>query len=143
MLPYWYRYPGYFLLITGICITILYLWMDIRIMSTVFALFSCFIEIKTFTLIRTNITDELFMISLISGLGLIIFSKEKKEQKRFITFRYRALFRAFLWNTIFLIFSILFIFGNGFLFILILNLVSVSILYLWFFYRSLFREKHK
>jgi len=40
------------------------------------------------------------------------------------------MFKALYYNTIFLFFSILFVFGQGFFWVMILNLLSVFVLYL-------------
>lgn len=107
----------------------------------VFAIYSSFLRTKTFESFRTNFADELILLLLIAGIGLIVFSKEKIEYDTLDTARNKALARAVILNNIFLLFSILFVYGSGFIAILVLNLFSISLFYLFFFYLLKRKEK--
>jgi hypothetical protein len=122
------------LVILGITGLIFYLWFDFRLILPVFAVYASFLETRMFTTFRTNIADELIMLSLLAGFLLLVFSKEKTECEILDQIRSRAFLNALLANAGLLIFSILFIYGNGFLTILLLNLFSIFIFYLIFFY---------
>jgi hypothetical protein len=82
----------------------------------------------------TNFADELILILLISGLGLVILSREKNESENLDSIRAIAFARAFLTNIVFLLFSILFIYGTGFITVLVLNQISLSVFYIVFFF---------
>jgi hypothetical protein len=141
LLPYPLKLVGIFLTLTGLVFAVLYFWFDFRFTMPVFAVFSSFVETKIFATFRTNFADELTMLLLIAGLGLIVFSKEKTETENIDIFRTKALANASIANTIFLLFSILFVYGSGFIAILVFNLISSSFFYLCFYY-FLKNKKH-
>lgn len=134
LLPYQWKFLGLFLTIIGILLAVFYLWYDFRFTLPVFAVFSSFLETKMFVTFRTNFADELILLLLLIGLGLVVFSKEKTESEKLDILRDKALAKAMITNNLVLLLSVLFVFGSGFIAILILNLFSTSILYLIFFY---------
>jgi len=134
LLPFPFKLAGLFLTLGGIAMAVLYIWFDFRFIMPVFAVFSSFVETKMFATFRTNFADELAMLLLIAGLGLIVFSKEKNETENLTLVRNKALAKASIANTVFLLFSILFVYGSGFIGILVLNLFAFSIFYLIFFF---------
>ncbi len=133
LLPYPWKFAGIFLSLCGIVLAIFYLWFDFRFTLPVFAAYSSFLETKMFTTFSTNFADDLILLLLLIGLGLIVFTKEKIETEQMDLFRTKAAAFAFIANIIFLIFSVLFIFGSGFIGVLVLNLFSLPILYLIIF----------
>jgi hypothetical protein len=141
LLPYQWKLAGIVLAVTGTISAILYLLFDFKYKMTVFAVYSSFLETKTFASFRTNVADEIILIILLAGLSLIVFSKEKNECEEMDALRLSAFFRALILNNLFLLFSILFIFGTGFIAMLVLNLFSFLILYLVFFYIKLRKLK--
>lgn len=134
LLPYALKFVGILLTLSGIVLSVYYFWFDFRLTLPVFAVYSSFLETKMFTTFRTNFTDDLILLLLISGLSLIVFSKERMESENINSSRTKALAYAFISNFIFLFSSILFVFGTGFIGILVLNLFSFPILYLIYFY---------
>jgi len=134
LLPYYWKYVGGILLIAGIILGMIYLTNDFSIRMPVFAILSSFIETRMFVTFSTNIADDLILLLLISGSGLIVLSKERNESAAMTTLRARAFIQAFVVNWILLILSVLFIFGGAFMGALILNLISFSILYIVFLY---------
>jgi hypothetical protein len=134
LLPFYCKFIGLLLILAGIVFSALYFWFDFRFTMPVFAVFSSFMEIKMFAVFRTNFADELIMLLFISGLSLLVFSKEKVESETLETVRYKALVNASISNSIFLILSILFVFGSGFIGILVINLFSFLLFYLLYFY---------
>jgi len=134
LLPYTWKFVGLLLTLCGIVMAGLYIWLDVRIMLPVFAVYSSFLETKIFTSFRTNVADEITLLLLIAGLGLIVFSKEKSETQNLNLARTKAMVKASVANTIFLLFSILFVYGSGFIGVLVINLFSFQIFYLIFFY---------
>jgi len=133
LLPYRFKWIGTFLVLAGSVGLICYLWFNFILMLPVFAILSSFLEMKYFTIITTNVADELIMISLLTGFFFIAWSKEKTETEGLSRIRSIALSKAVLSNTVFLLFSILFIYGNGFVAVIFLNLISPFIFYLGFF----------
>ena len=139
LLPYYWKLIGVFLGLLGIVSAILYTWFDFRFSIPVFAVYSAFFETKLFTTFRTNFADELTLILLICSMGLIVFSKEKNETEGLDLIRLKALARAVIANFIFLLLSVLFIYGSGFIVILVVNIFSLTMFYLIFFYMLKFK----
>jgi hypothetical protein len=125
---------GIVLSVAGTISALLYTLFDFRFKMPVFAFYSSYLETRFFTTIRTNFAEEVTLLLLIAGLSLIIFSKEKKEYEGIEKLRLKALARALLLNNIFLFLSTLFVYGTGFITILVINIFSLQLLYLAFFY---------
>lgn len=141
LLSYRWKIVGILLATLGIILLITYFWFDFRFKIPVFAVYSVFLETKTFEVFRTNFADELIMLLLIPGLGLIIFSKEKKEVEGIDQLRLNAFAKALIANMVILLFSVLFIYGSAFMAILVVNILSFFIFYLIFFYVKLVNRK--
>ncbi|MBK6963010.1 MAG: hypothetical protein IPH20_03520 [Bacteroidales bacterium] len=134
LLPYYWKIAGRILALAGIVMLVLYLVFDFRFTMPVFAIVSSFLETRIFVTFRTNFADELILILLISGFGLMVFSKEKEESENLNSLREKAMFKATILNNILLLCTVLFVYGSGFLAILVLNMISLLIFYLIFFY---------
>ncbi len=128
------KIAGMVLAFAGTILAIIYIFFDFTLKIKVFAVYSSFLATKYFTTFKTNIFDELTMLLLISGLALIAFTKEKNETEGLDLFRFRAFFRALVANTVFLLLSVIFVYGTGFIAILAVNIFSLFIFYLLFFY---------
>jgi len=118
----------------GTISAVIYIFFDYKLKISVFAIYSSFLATKYFTSFKTNFLDELTLLLLISGLALIVFTKERNETEGLDLFRLRAFFRALIANTIFLLLSVIFVYGSGFIAILVINIFSLFLFYLLFFY---------
>jgi hypothetical protein len=134
LLPYYFKLIGIFLLVTGIALAIFYIWFDFRFTIPVFAVYSVFLETKIFETFRTNFADELTLLFLICGLGMIVFSRQKTEFAGLDLIRFKALSLAVITNTVFLLLSVIFVYGSGFMGILVINVISLFVFYLTFFF---------
>jgi len=134
LLPYKFKWVGTVLVCLGMVGLVFYIWFDFRLILPVLAVVSSFLETKTFIILQTNVADELILLSFLAGFFFLIFSKEKTETVYLDQLRARAFSKAVVANMVLLLFSILFVYGNGFLAIILLNLFSVFIFYLIFFY---------
>jgi len=134
LLPYTWKFVGLIVSLSGIVMAILYIWFDVRIMLPVFAVYSSFLETKYFTSFHTNVADEITVLLLLAGLGLIVLSREKNETEILDLLRIKALIRSIEANIIMLILAVLFVFGTGFMFAMVFNLISFQVFYLIFFY---------
>ena len=143
MLPYKYKLPGYILIATGLMAAILFFSINFRFEIPVFAVVSSYMETRVFTTFRTNITDEVILLILLVGFILVACSGEKDEYKIDKSIRIKALGKTVIVNSLFLVFSIVFIYGSAFLMMSVANLFSPFILYLIFFNYYLSREKRK
>lgn len=137
LLPYYYKSIGFITVLIGFIMSILYLKFDLNYTTPVFAIVSIYLETKFFIISQSNIIDEITLLLLVFGFGLIAFSKEKNELEFLCDLRAKALAKATIVNTLIILFSIIFIYGGGFLGIMVINLFSVFIFYLVFFYVSL------
>jgi len=142
LLSYRWKLPGIILTSSGVLLAVMFSWFDFRLKIPVFAVYSAFLETKMFVVFRTNFSDELTLLTLLAGLALIAFSKEKNEQEEFELIRSKAIFRAAMVNTAFLFLSVLFIYGSGFMAVLVVNLFSFFVLYLLFFYSGKLRASY-
>lgn len=134
LLPNYFKYIGYLLLLLAIAFTVGYTWFDFRLMIPVFAVYSSFIETKMFVSFRTNFADELIMILFLTAFIFLVFASEKDEKREYYFIRFRSLVLAVISNAVMLLFSIIFIYGAGFFSILIFNMISLYLFYLLFFY---------
>jgi len=141
LLPYPVKFAGLLLTFAGMVMSVFYLLFDFRFTIPVFAIFSSFLETKMFVTFNTNFADELTMLLLFTGLILIVFSKEKTESEYLDATREKAIVKALIYNNIMLLFSILFIYGSGFIGILVINLFSFSLFYLFIFYLMKYKQK--
>jgi hypothetical protein len=142
LLPHRCRIAGWILFIPGLILSILRFYFGMKPASLevkVFAIYSSYLNTKYFTFITNNISEEIAGLMLITGLFLMAFSKEKKdieeqfEENQLLSIRFNSLLKAFYINYILTVLSILFIYGIGFITIMMLNLVSVFIIYLIIF----------
>jgi hypothetical protein len=133
LLPYRWKYVGWMLTMIGFILGGIYLTYEFTLRMPVFAVFSSFLETRMFVTFKTNVADDLILLLLITGFGMAVGSRERIESEQLDLVRAKAFAKAFMANTIFLLFTILFVFGGGFLGVLILNLISFSIFYLLFF----------
>ena len=133
MLQYSKKKYGYVLAGAGIIMAVLYFTVNFRFEIPVFAVFSSYMEVKFFTFFKTNFADELIILSILAGLLLLVFTREKEEKEEFRELRFRAAALTALLNSAVLAASLLFIYGGGFMGILIGNIFSPFILYLLIF----------
>ncbi|MDD5571041.1 MAG: hypothetical protein PHD97_07775 [Bacteroidales bacterium] len=140
LLPYPYKFIGWFLVLIGVALGILYVWFNLRFIIPVFAVYSSYLETKMFVISRTNFADELILTSCLIGFFLIVFSVEKNETENLNLIRAKALIKSFVLNNVFLFLSVLFVYGYGFVYILIFNVFSFSVFYLLFFYVLMHRK---
>jgi hypothetical protein len=140
MLSYRFKPAGYFLVGTGIIFTILYFTVKFRFEIPVFAVASTYLKTKYLTTFSTNFSDESIFILLLAGLSLIVFSKEKDERESFAGLRHKALIRAIIADILFLIFTVVFIYGAGFIAAVLINVFLPFFLYIIIFNIMKFQE---
>jgi len=140
LLPHKFKFVGIVIFIIGMIGAYLRFYLGIKptvLNVSVFAVYSSFLDTKTFSVITNNISDEIIGLLLSLGLIFINFSKETFEDEIVNSLRLRSFYYSVLTNTIIMIFSILFIYGFAFLNVLIINLFSQLMLYQLFFKLSL------
>jgi len=133
LLSYKFKIPGYFLIVLGFVLTYLYFVINIRIEIPVLAIVSSFTETKFFTVYKTNVADELIILSLVAGFCLVVFSNEKKETDEIKEIRMKSLILTVRSEIFLLLFFTLFIYGGGFMAFIVINIVLPFIIYLIIF----------
>lgn len=128
-----FKITGLILVIAGLVLLILYFSINLRFEIPVFAVVSSFMETKLFTTFSTNFADELTMILLFSGLFILATSEEKDENEQVKASRQKAVKTALIINSAILAFAILFIYGSGFMAVIIANPFMPFIIYLILF----------
>jgi hypothetical protein len=108
----------------------------------VFALYSFYIQSKTLQVIKNQLLEEIAGILIIAGLFLIAFTKEKVENESLNTLRLKSFFIAAYLNLFFLLIALLFTFGLGFVYMLIISMGLWLVFYTLSFRLLLFRN-HK
>jgi len=136
-----YKLPGKIFVATGMVLAAIYFLFDFRFEAPVFAFFSSYMKTRFLTTFKTNFADETIMLLLVVGFFLWAFSKEKHESKAIGHLRSRALYKTIITETGILLFSILFIYGSGFIGIILINMILPFILYLFYFNFLLVRER--
>jgi hypothetical protein len=143
-LPYSFRFAGFVLFIPGLALGYLWGFAGFKpewLSVPVFAVYSEYLKTVILGMTKTNLADELAGILLLTGTLWFVCSKEKSESTTLDLLRYKALLLSVLINSAFLLFSILFIFGIGFIDVMIINLFSQLFLYLLVFRFLVFRNK--
>jgi hypothetical protein len=138
LLPHRFRIIGFVLIAVGLVPGYLYYFggRPDFFQVPVFAIASTYAESRFFVFARTNLLDELFAIFCITGLVMVVFSKEKTEPDGINLVRASALIRAVqitlgVWLLSFLVifgWAILVVTGSMFLFFLIAYYVAFRIL---------------
>lgn len=141
-----YKTLGWYLLTPAILVGIVLLIFDydtFTINSKVFAIYSdeIFSKSKTFQCIETNITPTLIGLLFMIGALLVTFSKEKSEDEYISSLRLASLQWAILVNYILLFLSFLFIYGLGFIDVMVYNMFTVLIIFIARFNYVLFISK--
>lgn len=109
----------------------------------VFALYSHYIESKIMMVIKNQMLEEIAGIFILVGLLLIAFTKEKNETEKINNIRLKSFLISTYINILFLLISILFTFGLGFVYMLIVNMGLWLILYIIIFRVLIIRSRGK
>lgn len=134
LLPHKFKIPGIILVVAGLILATLYFVFNFRFELPVLAVFSSYMKTNYFTTFKTNFTDESILILLLLGFSLWVFSREKQESNAMVILRVKALKRAVLTDIGILLFTVIFIYGSGFVALVLLNMFLPFVLYLSYFY---------
>lgn len=143
LLPNKFKKIGWFILIPatlmGIALTVMN-FETFQINTSVFAIYSDEFLGKTqyFTFIKTDILNTLVGVLFIVGGIMVGFSREKIEDEYISNLRLNSLLWAVLVNYILLLFMFLFIYGMGFLSVMVYNMFTTLIIFIVKFNYSLF-----
>lgn len=133
LLPYKFKLAGYVLLLPAFILVYLRFFLGIKLsflQLPAFAVYSSYLEVKTFSLIQNNYTEELTALILLIGLIFVSFSKEKVEYEELNKIRLKALILSFYINSVLIIISLFVVFGFGYVTVMMINIFSIFIIYL-------------
>lgn len=132
-LPNKIRIYGWVILLFGIILGVSRFYFGIKpefLNIKVFAVYSKYFETNYFTVIENHVSEELTALLLLVGLFIISFTKEKIENDSVTSIRYKSLILTFYINTVLVVLSFLFVYGFGFINILVINVFSPFIIYI-------------
>jgi len=138
-LPYPFKFVGYILILVGIIWWFLSQYLAIVIKIPVLAIVSSYISTNFFSIIQTNISDEISLITLLLGCIASVFSREKIESPEIDRLRFHSLFLALFINLLILLFSSIFFYGSAFALVILTNIISLSVIYLIIFRIKIFK----
>lgn len=147
LLPNKFKKAGWLVLALTTLIFIIYLITDYGnpIRVKVFALLNTYIlsddKQPFFTFIKTDISFTLFCSLYLIGGILVAFSREKEEDEYIASLRLNAFLWALIINYLILLFTLLFIYGIAFLYIMTANMFTILFIFILRFHYLLLKSK--
>ena len=146
LFPNRFKRIGWILLVPSTILGILIIFNDFSfdfLGLKVFAIYSddFFGSDTIFGLVKNNITDEIVGILFIIGALFVAFSKEKQEDEFIAKTRLESLVWATYINYAILIFCFLFFYSTGFFLVMIINMFTILIFFIFRFYLILYMSK--
>jgi hypothetical protein len=132
-LPNKLRIFGWVILLFGIILGVSRFYFGVKpefLNIKVFAVYSKYFETNYFKVIENHVSEELTALLMLVGLFIISFTKEKIENDSVSAIRYKSLIFTFYINTVLIALSFLFVYGFGFINILVINVFSPFIIYI-------------
>ncbi len=146
MLPVRFRPLGFILIGIGLVLGFLRFNTGLKpefLHQKVFAFFSLYLEPFYFKIIENQLLEEIAGLLLLFGLFFIAFSKEKEENIRNNSLRLKAFYISVYLDFLFLVTSMFFTFGLGFIYMMIIHSFLFLVAYSISFRVLLFRADKK
>lgn len=143
LLPFRYKIAGIACAGAATALSAIYFVFGLKITLPVFAVFSSYLETKAFTTFKTNFAEEIIILLFLAGFSMLVFSKEKNEIRSFRAVRIKALYKTVTVCVAWLALAVIFVYGNAFISVLIINIILPFPVYLVFFYTKKNRELKK
>jgi len=145
LFPNKYKKSGWVILIIASILGIILMFTGFEglpIHTKAFAVFNdeIFGESQFFTFINTNVTNTIVGSLFIIGAILVGFSKEKYEDEFIANIRQSSLLWAVFVNYILLLISFMFIYGTAFLNVMLYNMFTVLLIFIFRFNFVLYRN---
>ncbi len=145
LFPHRYKMIGWFLLVPGILLGILYLiygseigFFDTKVIALVNDK-GVFQGHAYFNVFEDNVLDELSSILLIIGGVFVAFSKQKNEDEYISSIRLESLVWATYVNYFILLLAILFVYGMPFFWVLVFNMFTLLLCFIIRFQIALYQ----
>lgn len=132
-LPNKIRIYGWVILLFGLILGVIRFYFGVKpefLNIKVFAVYSKYFETNYFKVIENHVSEELTALLILVGLFVISFTKEKIENESVSAIRYKSFILTFYINTLIIVLSFLFVYGFGFINILVINVFSPFIIYI-------------
>jgi hypothetical protein len=146
LFPNKFKYLGWILFIPGIIFSIIRFYYGIKLSFLdlkLFAIYSSYFETKIFTVVENNLTEETAGVLILTGLLILIFTKEQDEDDTIQLIRLRSFMLSIFINTILLFIAMITVFGIAFIQVMTFNLISTPIIYLIIFKYSVYKYRRK
>jgi hypothetical protein len=133
LLPKGLRPLGFIFTAAGIILAIIRFYFGYKpelLKRNVFAIYSHYLDSKFMQVIKNQLLEEVAGVLLVLGIFLIAFTKEKDDDEKTNEIRLRAFFITTYLNVLFILISILFTFGLGFMYMAMINMVLWLIVYI-------------
>jgi len=144
LLPGSFRLPGFIIAIIGCILLLLRFyyhyqpsWLDTR----VFAIFSIYVEAKYFSIIRNQVMEEVGAVLLFSGLVMMVLSRKKWETTEVDWLRLKAFKTTLFICTLYLLLSLLFVYGFGYVMAMLIFPVILFAAYVLVFEWKYYKKK--
>lgn len=127
------RIYGWVILLFGLILGVIRFYFGVKpefLNIKVFAVYSKYFETNYFKVIENHVSEELTALLILVGLFVISFTKEKIENESVSVIRYKSFILTFYINTQIIVLSFLFVYGFGFINILVINVFSPFIIYI-------------
>ena len=146
LFPRKFKILGWFLFVPSILIGFMIIFLDFQFEFLNFKVFAIvsenLLDKKVYlSLIQNNLTDEIVSTFIILGALLISFSKLKVEDEYITKIRLEALVWATYANYLVLILAIVGIFGLPFLTVVVLNMFSLLLFFIFRFNYLIYQSK--
>lgn len=127
------RIYGWVILLFGLILGVIRFYFGVKpefLNIKVFAVYSKYFETNYFKVIENHVSEELTALLILVGLFVISFTKEIIENEFVSAIRYKSFILTFYINTLIIVLSFLFVYGFGFINILVINVFSPFIIYI-------------
>ena len=144
LLPGRLRIPGSVFVLLGTVVLFIRFYFGIKpewLELKVFAIYSAYLDVKYITVIQNQLIEEIGGLFLLGGLYMIAFSKEKKETSVTNSARLQAFMISIWINAVLMVLSLLFIYGLGFAFMMMISSLFFLVTYIVTFRIQI--HKHK
>jgi len=133
LLPKGLRPLGFVFTAAGIILAVIRFYFGYKpefLKRDVFAIYSHYLGAKFMQIIKNQLLEEIAGVLFMLGIFLIAFTREKDEDEKTNEFRLRSFFIAAYVNVIFVLISLLFTFGMGFMYMVMVNMAFWLIAYI-------------
>jgi hypothetical protein len=145
LLPNRYKKIGWLLFIPFMLIGLMITIFDFQIDGLTFNTFAIFYDKENMSvgvlgIVNDNLTNEIVAVLFLTGALLVMFSKEKNEDEYIASIRLNALLWSVLVNYILLIFMFVFVYGFIFLNVMVYNMFTTLIIFIFRFNYILYKN---